>query len=123
PRGFRHSTRRGEVKTPPHPRGRSPLPHPGHPSRGNCAVAPRAGAVSSSLTLLPSPRGPDLARPAANPLPAGVPPMSLRTRREVLSDIGKGMFTAALGCSLAADLGLAPAWAADEPDRLTFGDL
>jgi hypothetical protein len=49
--------------------------------------------------------------------------MSLRTRREVFSDIGKGMFTAALGCGLAADLGLAPAWAGDEPSRLTFGDL
>ena len=49
--------------------------------------------------------------------------MSLRTRRELFSDLGRGMVTAAVGCGLAADLGLAPAWAGDEPGRLTFGDL
>lgn len=48
---------------------------------------------------------------------------ALRTRRELLADIGRGMFVAGLGTSVAADLGLAPAWAADEPGKLTFGDL
>src|SRR5438270_13811070 len=45
------------------------------------------------------------------------------TRREMLTDIGRGMFVAGLGTSLAADLGLSPAWAAEEPGKLTFGDL
>lgn len=48
---------------------------------------------------------------------------ALRTRRELLADIGRGMFVAGLGTGVAADLGLAPAWAADEPGKLTFGDL
>jgi hypothetical protein len=48
---------------------------------------------------------------------------STRTRREMLADVGRGMFVAGLGTSLAADLGLAPAWAAQEPGKLTFGDL
>jgi len=47
----------------------------------------------------------------------------LRTRRELLADIGRGMFVAGLGTSMASDLGLAPAWAAEEPGKLTFGDL
>lgn len=47
----------------------------------------------------------------------------LRTRRDLLTDIGRGMFVAGLGTGLAADLGLAPAWAAEEPGQLTFGDL
>jgi len=47
----------------------------------------------------------------------------LRTRRELLADIGRGMFVAGLGTSVASDLGLAPAWAAEEPGRLRFGDL
>src|SRR5437763_7627710 len=47
----------------------------------------------------------------------------LRTRRQMLADIGRGMFVAGLGTAMAADLGLAPAWAADEPGKLTFGDL
>jgi hypothetical protein len=46
-----------------------------------------------------------------------------RTRRELLTDLGRGMFVAGLGTSMASDLGLAPAWAADEPGKLTFGDL
>jgi hypothetical protein len=47
----------------------------------------------------------------------------LRTRRDMLADIGRGMFVAGLGTSMATDLGLAPAWAAEDPGRLTFGDL
>jgi len=41
----------------------------------------------------------------------------------MLTDIGRGMFVAGLGTTMAADLGLAPAWAAEEPGKLTFGDL
>lgn len=48
---------------------------------------------------------------------------TLRTRRELLADIGRGMFVAGLGSSVATDLGLAPAWAGEEPGRLTFGEL
>jgi hypothetical protein len=47
----------------------------------------------------------------------------LRSRREMLTDIGQGMFVAGLGTSMATDLGLAPAWAAEDPGRLTFGEL
>jgi hypothetical protein len=43
-------------------------------------------------------------------------------RRQFLADVGKGMLLASVGPALAADLGLAPAFAADGPDRLTFGD-
>ncbi|MDB5308465.1 MAG: hypothetical protein JWO38_2667 [Gemmataceae bacterium] len=46
-----------------------------------------------------------------------------RTRREMLTDIGRGMFVAGLGAGVAADLGLAPAWAGDDPGAVTFGDL
>ena len=49
--------------------------------------------------------------------------MSLRTRREHLHDVGRGMFLATLGGGLVADLGLGTAAAADAPARLTFGDL
>jgi hypothetical protein len=45
-----------------------------------------------------------------------------RDRREFLADVGRGMLVASVGPALAADLGLAPAFAADGPDRLTFGD-
>ncbi|HET6572439.1 MAG TPA: hypothetical protein VFG68_02465 [Fimbriiglobus sp.] len=49
--------------------------------------------------------------------------MSKRTRRELLADVGKGMFLASLGTGVAGDLGLSAAWAADDPGRVTFGDL
>lgn len=49
--------------------------------------------------------------------------MSHRTRREVFQDVGKGMLVAGLGAGVAAELGLAPAWAAEEPARLSFGRL
>jgi hypothetical protein len=45
------------------------------------------------------------------------------TRRELFADVGRGMFLAGLGLGLARDLGLSPAWAAEEPNSLTFGDL
>src|SRR5437762_1539746 len=44
-------------------------------------------------------------------------------RREFLADVGKGMLVASVGPALVADLGLAPAVAADGPaERLSFGD-
>jgi hypothetical protein len=46
-----------------------------------------------------------------------------RTRRELFADVGRGMFLSGLGTALAGDLGLCPAWAAEEPGSLTFGDL
>ncbi len=48
--------------------------------------------------------------------------MTNRNRREFLADVGKGMLIAGVGATVATDLGLAPAFAADGPDRLTFGD-
>src|SRR5262245_58731314 len=48
--------------------------------------------------------------------------MTNRNRREFLADVGKGMLLASVGPALAADLGLAPAFAADAKDALSFGD-
>ena len=45
------------------------------------------------------------------------------TRREFLADVGRGMLVASLGSAVAADLGLAPAFAADGADALDFGKL
>ena len=49
--------------------------------------------------------------------------MVIRNRRELFSDTAKGMLLAGLGLSVSRDLGLAPAWAAEEPARLTFGSM
>jgi hypothetical protein len=48
--------------------------------------------------------------------------MMTRNRREFLADVGQGMLLASVGAALAADLGLAPAFAAEGPTALTFGD-
>jgi len=48
--------------------------------------------------------------------------MALRTRRELFSDVGRGMIAAAVGTSLASDLGFAFA-PVDDGGHLTFGDL
>src|SRR5262245_49027503 len=48
--------------------------------------------------------------------------MMHRNRRQFLADVGKGMLVASVGSALATDLGLAPAFAGDTPDKLTFGD-
>ena len=48
--------------------------------------------------------------------------MALRTRRELFSDVGRGMIAAAVGSSLAADLGFAFA-PLDDGGHITFGDL
>ena len=47
--------------------------------------------------------------------------MSLHTRRELFRDVGRGMIAAAVGSSLASDLGFA--FTVDEPSHITFGDL
>lgn len=49
--------------------------------------------------------------------------MSIRTRREFMGEVGKGMLMAGLGVTLAADLGLANAEAAELETALNFGAL
>lgn len=46
-----------------------------------------------------------------------------RTRREFLADVGRGMVVATVGYSVASDLDLAPALAAEAADSLEFGSL
>jgi hypothetical protein len=48
---------------------------------------------------------------------------SPQTRREFLSQVGRGMVTAAVGYGMASELGLAPAFAGDAEQRLEFGAL
>src|SRR5712675_952823 len=45
------------------------------------------------------------------------------TRREFLADVGRGMVIATVGYSMARELCLAPAFAAEEADSLDFGQL
>jgi hypothetical protein len=45
------------------------------------------------------------------------------TRREFLAEVGRGMLVATVGYGMASELGLAPAFAADAPEALTFGPL
>src|SRR6476620_9228169 len=45
------------------------------------------------------------------------------TRREFLADVGRGMLVATVGCAVANELGLAPAFGADAPDALDFGSI
>ena len=47
----------------------------------------------------------------------------LHSRREFLGEIGRGMMVATIGYSLATELGLATAVAADAPEALAFGEL
>ncbi len=49
--------------------------------------------------------------------------MNTRTRREFLAQVSAGVITAGVGSALAADLGLAPVFARQEAERLTFGPL
>jgi hypothetical protein len=44
-------------------------------------------------------------------------------RREFLADVGRGMLVASLGSAVAADLELAPAWAGEGAEPLTFGKM
>ncbi len=45
-----------------------------------------------------------------------------QTRRDFLADVGRGMIVATIGSSVAAELGLARAFA-HLPDALAFGEL
>ncbi len=45
------------------------------------------------------------------------------SRRGFLADVGKGMLIGSVGPALAVDLGLAPVFAADDDNRLSFGTL
>jgi len=49
--------------------------------------------------------------------------MNIHSRREFLSDVGQGMLVASLGTSLASDLGVSTAYAAEDDPRLLFGKL
>ena len=49
--------------------------------------------------------------------------MDRHSRREFLSDVGKGMLVAGVGPALAGELGISTAWAEEETGRLTFGPL
>ena len=49
--------------------------------------------------------------------------MRVHDRREFLADVGRGMLIATVGCGVARELSLAPAFAADAPDVLDFGPL
>ena len=48
---------------------------------------------------------------------------SPQTRREFMSDVGRGMVTAAVGLGMARELGLASAFAEEAAERLDFGAL
>jgi hypothetical protein len=48
--------------------------------------------------------------------------MVKHNRREFLADVGRGMLVASIGPVLATDLGLAPAYADDGTEPLSFGD-
>lgn len=45
------------------------------------------------------------------------------TRRQFLTEMGQGVLVASVGLGVARNLGLAPAWAGDSTDVLTFGSL
>ncbi len=49
--------------------------------------------------------------------------MRKNNRREFLADVGRGMLVASVGAVVAADLELAPAWAGEAAEPLTFGKL
>ena len=48
---------------------------------------------------------------------------SLQSRREFLSDVGRGMVTAAVGFGMAHELGLAPVFGSEAEVPLTFGGI
>ena len=49
--------------------------------------------------------------------------MDLRTRRNFLVEVGRGMITASLGLAAASELGFASIFAIEDPPRLLFGSL
>ena len=48
---------------------------------------------------------------------------TVRTRREFLGEVGRGMLVASVGFEVANNLGLAPAMAEEIPEGLSFGPL
>jgi hypothetical protein len=48
---------------------------------------------------------------------------TLRTRRDFLTDVGRGMIVATVGHSMASTLGLGTVFADDAPEALNFGEL
>jgi hypothetical protein len=46
-----------------------------------------------------------------------------KTRREFLAEVGRGMLVATVGCGMARELCVAPAFATDPSDTLDFGPL
>jgi hypothetical protein len=46
-----------------------------------------------------------------------------KNRREFLADVGRGMLVASVGAAVAADLELAPAWAGEAAEPLTFDKM
>ena len=49
--------------------------------------------------------------------------MSHHTRRDFFADVGRGMLLASVGSAVATDLGLAPTWAEEASESLSFGKL
>ena len=49
--------------------------------------------------------------------------MSINSRREFLTDVGRGMIVASIGAGLAADMGLSRAEAGETPESLDFGPI
>jgi len=49
--------------------------------------------------------------------------MADQNRRAFLADVSRGMLVASLGSVVAADLELAPAWAGEGAESLTFGKM
>ena len=49
--------------------------------------------------------------------------MDLRTRRNFLVEVGRGMITASLGLAAASELGFASICGIDDPPKLLFGSL
>lgn len=49
--------------------------------------------------------------------------MQRNDRRQFLSNVGSGMLVGSLGAALSSDLGISLAYAGEESDRLTFGEM
>src|SRR5262245_22762832 len=60
---------------------------------------------------------------ATKPVTSGGSMNTAFTRRDFFAEVGRGMVVASVGYSMASELGLAPAFAAEVPDNLQFGPL
>jgi hypothetical protein len=49
--------------------------------------------------------------------------MYASSRRQFLSDLGRGMIAASIGSAVATQLGFSPLWAAEQDGELSFGDM